>query len=76
VSEGGAVLVVSVRIPLRRCLRLRLRSEQALREMTLEGVISILEDMNPHMMEIKLESFLVSSRLQKQGPVEVRREVA
>ena len=57
-------------------LRLRLRSEQALREMTVEGVISILEGMNPHMIEIKLQSFLVSSRLQKQGPVEVRRGAA
>ena len=39
-------------------LRLRLRDEQILREMTLEGVISILEGMNPRMLETKLVSFL------------------
>jgi chemotaxis protein MotA len=39
-------------------LRLRLRDEQILREMTLEGVISILEGMNPRMLETKLASFL------------------
>ena len=44
--------------------------------MTVDGVISILEGMNPRMIQIKLQSFLVSSRLQKQGPVEVRRGAA
>lgn len=39
-------------------LRIRLREEQLLREMTLEGVISILEGINPHMLEAKLQSFL------------------
>jgi chemotaxis protein MotA len=39
-------------------LRLRLREEQVLREMTLEGVISILEGMNPRMLETKLLGFL------------------
>lgn len=39
-------------------LRLRIREEQIVREMTLEGVISILEGMNPRMLETKLVGFL------------------
>jgi chemotaxis protein MotA len=39
-------------------LRLRLNEEHRLKEMTLEGVISIMEGMNPRMIEVKLQSFL------------------
>ena len=39
-------------------LRLRIREEQIIREMTLEGVVSILEGMNPRMLEAKLIGFL------------------
>lgn len=39
-------------------LRLRIREEQILHEMTLEGVVSILEGMNPRMLETKLIGFL------------------
>lgn len=39
-------------------LKLRIREEQMLREMTLEGVISILEGMNPRMLETKLLGYL------------------
>jgi chemotaxis protein MotA len=39
-------------------LRIRIREEQLLREMTLEGVVSILEGMNPRMLETKLMGFL------------------
>lgn len=39
-------------------LRIRIREEQVLREMTLEGVVSILEGMNPRMLETKLSGFL------------------
>jgi chemotaxis protein MotA len=39
-------------------LRIRIREEQVIREMVLEGVISILEGMNPRMIETKLVSFL------------------
>jgi len=39
-------------------LRIRIREEQMIREMTLEGVISILEGMNPRMLETKLLGFL------------------
>jgi chemotaxis protein MotA len=44
-----------------------------LKEMTLEGVVSILEGMNPRMIEIKLESFLAPPRAQGKGPVEVKK---
>ncbi|HWZ83282.1 MAG TPA: flagellar motor protein [Terriglobales bacterium] len=39
-------------------LKIRIRDEQVIREMTLEGVISILEGMNPRMLEDKLLGFL------------------
>ena len=39
-------------------LKIRLRNEQIIREMTLEGVVSILEGMNPRMLEEKLVGFL------------------
>ena len=45
-------------------LRIRLREEQARGEMMLEGVISILEGMNPRMLEIKLRSFLAESKVE------------
>ncbi len=38
-------------------LKQRARDEQRLKEMALEGVISIVEGMNPRMIEVKLESF-------------------
>src|SRR2546423_409767 len=38
-------------------IKLRIRQEQILREMTLEGVISILEGMSPRMLETKLRAF-------------------
>jgi chemotaxis protein MotA len=44
-------------------LRIRLREEQARREMVLEGVISILEGMNPRMLRTSLGSFLGESRI-------------
>jgi chemotaxis protein MotA len=42
-------------------LKIRVREDQRLREMAVEGVISILEGMNPRMIELKLQSFLTSS---------------
>ena len=39
-------------------LKIKSRDEQVLREMTLEGVISILEGMNPRMLETKLFGYL------------------
>ena len=50
-------------------LRIRLREEQLQREMVLEGVISILEGMNPRMLRTLLRSFLAESATeQEQAP--------
>lgn len=49
-------------------LKIRVREDQQLREMAVEGVISILEGMNPRMIELKLQSFLgTSAKKQKKG---------
>jgi chemotaxis protein MotA len=44
-------------LPVAGKIKIRMRQEQTLREMILEGVISILEGMNPRMMETKLMAF-------------------
>ncbi len=46
-------------LPVSGKMKLRIREEQIAREMTLEGVASILEGINPHMLETKLLGFLV-----------------
>ena len=48
-------------------LKIKFRGEQVLREMKLEGVISILEGMNPRMLETKLMGYLPEH---KQQPAE------
>ena len=40
---------------------MRIRQEQIVREMMLEGVISILEGMNPRMIETKLLGFFAEA---------------
>lgn len=45
-------------LPLAGKLRLRLRSDYMEREMMLEGVASILDGMNPRMLEVKLGGFM------------------
>ena len=54
-------------------LRIRIREGQVVREMMLEGVISILEGMNPRMIETKLISFLADmpARESEREPVGV-----
>ena len=54
-------------------LRIRIREEQILHEMTLEGVVSILEGMNPHMLQTKLVGFLRQPPKEKEDakPVEI-----
>lgn len=49
-------------LPVAGKLRIRIREEQIIREMTLEGVISILEGMNPRMLEATLRGFLYQAR--------------
>lgn len=48
-------------LPIAGKMKLRIREEQIMREMTLEGVVSILEGMNPRMLETKLLGFLVEA---------------
>lgn len=48
-------------LPVAGKMKLRIREEQIAREMTLEGVASILEGMNPRMLETKLLGFLVGA---------------
>src|ERR1039458_6764158 len=52
---GAANLIL---LPASGKLKIRIRDEQIIREMTIEGVVSILEGMNPHILEAKLLSFL------------------
>jgi len=63
-------------LPVAGKLRLRARHEQSLKEMMLEGVISILEGMNPRILEIKLNSYLAEPRDEPEGPAEVRKDAA
>jgi chemotaxis protein MotA len=54
-------------LPFAGKMRIRIRNGHRRREMMLEGVISILEGMNPRMLEVKLDGFLDdSSREQKE----------
>jgi flagellar motor component MotA len=59
---GAANLIL---LPSAGKLRIRIRNEQNIREMTLEGVVSILEGMNPRILESKLLGFLSEAS----GPV-------
>jgi chemotaxis protein MotA len=52
-------------LPFAGKMRIRMRAGHQRREMMLEGVISILEGMNPRMLEIKLTSFLEDPRSTK-----------
>lgn len=47
-------------------MRLRVRSEYQRREMMLEAVISILEGMNPRMLQVKLSGFVDQPGKQQQ----------
>jgi chemotaxis protein MotA len=46
-------------------LRIRIHEEHQRRQMMLEGVISILEGINPRMLEVKLSGFLEDSQQEK-----------
>jgi len=51
-------------------LKIRIRQDQIAREMMLEGVVSILEGLNPRMVETKLKSFLAEASQQVSRPEE------
>ena len=52
-------------LPFAGKMRIRIRDDQQRREMMLEGVISILEGMNPRMLEVKLGGFVDESVREK-----------
>lgn len=54
-------------LPFAGKMRLRIRDNHMRREMMMEGVVSILEGMNPRMLEIKLNSFLRDSQVEQNG---------
>src|SRR5713101_1764483 len=58
---GAANLLL---LPAAGKLKIRIREGQVIREMMLEGVISILEGMNPRMIETKLFSYLAEMPVQ------------
>lgn len=49
-------------LPFAGKMRIRIREQHLVREMLLEGVVSILEGINPRMLEIKLSGFLDLAR--------------
>ncbi len=49
-------------LPIAGKLKIRHRQEQMIKEMMLEGVVSILEGMNPRMVETKLQTYLFESK--------------
>jgi chemotaxis protein MotA len=52
-----------IALPIAGKLRHRLRFRQILRELTIEGIVSILEGINPRMLENKLNGFLQEESL-------------
>jgi chemotaxis protein MotA len=54
-------------LPVGGKLKLRVREEQMAREMMLEGVVSILEGLNPRMVETKLRGFLAEAARQEES---------
>ena len=58
----GVGLANLICLPMAGKLKIRHRDEQMVKEMMLEGVVSILEGMNPRMLELKLRTYLFESR--------------
>lgn len=54
-------------LPFAGKMRIRIREEHLSREMILEGVASILEGMNPRMLEIKLSGFIEEPNARNKG---------
>ena len=58
----GVAMANLICLPAAGKLKFRHREVQMIKEMALEGVISILEGMNPRMIETKLRTYLFESR--------------
>jgi chemotaxis protein MotA len=61
----GVALANLICLPVAGKLKIRHREEQMVKEMMLEGVICILEGMNPRMIETKLRTFLFEGKPHK-----------
>ncbi|MFT4111418.1 flagellar motor protein [Silvibacterium sp.] len=70
---GAANIIL---LPAAGKLRQRIKEQQATMEMILEGVVSILEGMNPNMMEVKLSAFLPGRKTTPGKPMKVERGAA
>lgn len=67
----GVALANVVLLPIAGKLRLRLREKDLLRELMLEGVVGILEGVNPRMLQNKLSAYL-SDAPAKAGKAEAK----
>lgn len=67
----GVGLANLVCLPIAGKLKIRHRDEQMVKEMMLEGIVSILEGMNPRMLELKLKTYLFEARseVEREGAV-------
>jgi chemotaxis protein MotA len=63
----GVALANLICLPAAGKLKFRHREEVMIKEMMLEGVISILEGMNPRMIETKLRTFLFDAKKEEGG---------
>src|SRR6201996_2263090 len=63
----GVAMANIICLPAAGKLKFRHREEQMIKEMMLEGVISILEGMNPRMIDTKLRTYLFESHPPKSG---------
>jgi chemotaxis protein MotA len=61
-------------LPFAGKMRIHMHDDQLRREMMLEGVVSILEGMNPRMLEVKLSGFLNAQQAEAEGARGMRRE--
>ncbi len=58
----GVGLANLICLPIAGKLKIRYREGQVVKEMIMEGVVSILEGMNPRMLEMKLRTFLFADQ--------------
>ncbi len=63
----GVALANLICLPAAGKLKIRQHDEQVIKEMMIEGVISIVEGMNPRMIEMKLRTFLGEHKTAKDG---------
>jgi chemotaxis protein MotA len=58
----GVALANLLCLPMAGKLKLKHREQQLVKEMVLEGIVSIMEGMNPRMLEMKLRTFLFQDK--------------